>query len=266
MIDLKEITGQIEMIAREAGNFIRNEASRFDINNKEVKGLNNFVSYVDKRSEELIVNKLLPLIPGAGFKTEEETTAQGNGKKYCWVIDPLDGTTNFMHGLPPYAVSIGLMEDDEYVAGVVYEINLDEMFSAWKNGGARLNNKIIHVSDATSLSESLVATGFPYYNFSKMDQYMNCFSWFCQNTHGVRRLGSAATDIVYIACGRFEGFYEYGLHPWDIAAAIIILREAGGKVSDFSGSEKSLSGEEIIATNGKIFPEMLKIVNQFMKS
>ncbi|HLN20036.1 MAG TPA: inositol monophosphatase family protein [Bacteroidales bacterium] len=266
MADLKEITEKMGFIAREAGEFIRKESLKFDISSKEVKGINNFVSYVDKKSEELIVSRLRLLIPEASFKTEEGTAESSAGAKYCWVVDPLDGTTNFMHGLPPYAVSIGFMEDDEYVAGVVYEINLDEMFSAWKGGGAWLNNKPIHVSDASRLSESLVATGFPYYNFSKMDRYMECFSWFCQNTHGVRRLGSAATDIVYIACGRFEGFYEYGLYPWDIAAAIIILREAGGRVSDFSGNEKSLNGDEIVASTGKIFPEMLKIVNQFMKS
>lgn len=265
MADLKEITKKIEAIAREAGEFIRNEASGFDISSKEVKGINNFVSYVDKKSEELIVSRLKELIPDASFKTEEGTGESSAAARYCWVVDPLDGTTNFMHGLPPYAVSIGLMDDNEYVAGAVYEINLDEMFSAWQGGGAWLNGRQIHVSDASKLSESLVATGFPYYNFSKMDSYMECFSWFCQNTHGVRRLGSAATDIVYIACGRFEGFYEYGLHPWDIAAAIIILREAGGKVSDFSGNENSLNGEEIVACTGKIFPEMLKIVNQFMK-
>ncbi|HEX2921349.1 MAG TPA: inositol monophosphatase family protein [Bacteroidales bacterium] len=264
MADLKGITLQMEQIALEAGEFIRNEAVSFDISSKETKGVNNFVSYVDKNSEELIVNKLKELLPDAGFLTEEETV-KNIGKKYTWVIDPLDGTTNFMHGLPPYAVSIGLMEDEEYVAGVVFEVTSRELFSAWKGGGAWLNGKRIHVSDAERLSESLVATGFPYYDFSRMNKYLECFSWFCQNTHGVRRLGSAATDIVYIACGRFEGFYEYGLHAWDIAAGVIILREAGGIVSDFSGNEKSLTGIEIVATNRKIFPEMLKIVNQFMK-
>lgn len=262
---LREITKKIELVAREAGDFIRNEAVNFDISLKETKGLNNFVSYVDKKSEELIVKRLSEILPEAGFRTEEGTV-ESTGIKFCWVIDPLDGTTNFLHGLPPYAVSIGLMEDGEYVAGAVYEITFDELFSAWKDGGAWLNGKKIHVSDASSLSESLVATGFPYYDFSKIDEYMDCFSWFCRNTHGVRRLGSAATDIVYVACGRFEGFYEYGLYPWDIAAAVIILREAGGKVSDFSGNESSLSGKEIVASTARIFPEMLKIVNKFMKS
>lgn len=266
MTDLKTLTAEIEKTAREAGNFIRNEVSRFDISRAEVKGLNNFVSYVDKSAEELIVKRLKALIPDSGFSTEEGTTAQSNGQKYVWVVDPLDGTTNFMHGCPPFAVSIGLKENGEEVAGVVYEITSDEMFYAWKNGGAWLNGKQIHVSSASKLSESLVATGFPYSDFSRLDKYMELFTWFLRNSHGVRRLGSAATDIVYIACGRFEAFYEYGLHPWDIAAATVILREAGGKVSDFSGNEKGLTGSEIVAASEPVFQEILNIVNNFMKN
>lgn len=264
MTDLKKITSGIEAIAREAGNFIRKEAVNFDISSAEVKGLNNFVSYVDKGAEKIIVNKLTALLPEAGFEAEEGTSDK-KGKIYNWVVDPLDGTTNFMHRLPPFAVSIALKEHDEPVAGAVYEITGNEMFTGWKNGGAWLNGKEIHVSGATKLSESLIATGFPYTDFSRFDRYMELFSWCCQHTHGVRRLGSAATDISYIACGRFEGFYEYGLYPWDIAAATIILREAGGRISDFSGNEKSLTGSEIIAASEPVFLEMLGIVSNFMK-
>ncbi|HLN56383.1 MAG TPA: inositol monophosphatase family protein [Bacteroidales bacterium] len=266
MADLKHITAELENIAREAGNFIRNEVSHFDMSRAEVKGLNNFVSYVDKSAEEIIVKRLKNLLPEAGFKTEEGTTKQAEGQRYVWVIDPLDGTTNFMHGCPPFAVSIGLKENDEEVAGVVYEITADEMFTGWKNGGAWLNGKQIHVSSAASLSESLVATGFPYSDFSRLDKYIELFTWFLKHSHGVRRLGSAATDIVYIACGRFEAFYEYGLYPWDIAAATIILREAGGKISDFSGNEKGLTGKEVVAASEPVFLEILKIVSNFMKN
>ncbi len=265
MIDLKSITKELENIAREAGVFIRNEVTKFDMNRAEVKGLNNFVSYVDKSAEQLIVNRLRILIPDAGFCTEEGT-ATSDGKKYLWVVDPLDGTTNFMHGCPPFAVSIGLKEYGDEVAGVVYEITADEMFAAWKNGGAFLNGKKIHVSKVTKLSGSLVATGFPYSDFSKLEAYIGLFTWFLKNSHGVRRLGSAATDIAYIACGRFEAFYEYGLHPWDIAAGTIILREAGGKVSDFSGNEKDLTGSEVVAASEPVFLEILEIVNKFMKN
>lgn len=266
MADLRHITEEIEKTAREAGSFIRNEVTNFDISRAEVKGLNNFVSYVDKSAEEIIVNRLKNLLPEAGFKTEEGTTAQAEDQKYVWVIDPLDGTTNFMHGCPPFAVSIGLREYDEPVAGVVYEITADEMFKAWKNGGAWLNGKQIRVSSAAKLSESLVATGFPYSDFSRLGKYIELFTWFLKNSHGVRRLGSAATDIAYIACGRFEAFYEYGLYPWDIAAATIILREAGGRISDFSGNEKNLTGHEVVAASESVFFEILEIVSNFMKN
>lgn len=263
MIDLKEICKKTEIAAFETAKFIIKESGTFDISLKETKGLNDFVSYVDKGSEKLLVERLSALLPEAGFKTEEGTIKK-RGLRYCWVIDPLDGTTNFLHGLSPYAISIALMDGDDVVAGVIYEIRSNEMFSAWKNGGAWLNGKQIHVSKASAISDSLIATGFPYSDFSRIDDYMNCFTWFCKNSHGVRRLGSAATDIAYIACGRFEVFYEYGLHPWDIAAGIIILREAGGRISDFSGNEKNLDGEEIVAANGAVYPEVLEIVRKFM--
>lgn len=263
MIDLKNICKEVEKAARETGAFILGESKNFDLTRTEIKGKNDFVSYVDKGAEKMLVERLSKLLPEAGFKTEEGTIEK-TGVKYCWVIDPLDGTTNFLHGLNPFAVSIGLMEDDEPVAGVVYVIPENEMFSAWKGGGAWLNGTQIHVSGAKKLSDSLIATGFPYSDFGRLDSYMNCFTWFCTNSQGVRRLGSAATDLVYIACGRFEVFYEYGLHAWDIAAGIIILREAGGKISDFSGNESNLSGDEIVAANSAVYPEVLEIVRKFM--
>jgi myo-inositol-1(or 4)-monophosphatase len=263
MPNLKFICQEIEKAARETGAFINKESENFDLSRTESKGVNDFVSYVDKGSEKMLVERLSKLLPEAGFKTEEGTIEK-TGLKYCWVIDPLDGTTNFLHGLNPFAISIGLMEDNEPVAGVVYVIRENEMFSAWKGGGAWLNGKQIHVSKATVLKDSLIATGFPYSDFSRLEKYMKCFTWFCTNSQGVRRLGSAATDIAYIACGRFEVFYEYGLHPWDIAAGIIILREAGGRISDFSGNEKNLTGEEIVASNNAVYAEVLEIVSNFM--
>jgi myo-inositol-1(or 4)-monophosphatase len=265
MINLKEICREVENAARETAAFIKKESEGFDISRSEIKGYNDFVSYVDKGSEKMLVEKLGKLIPEAGFNTEEGTIKK-TGLRYCWVIDPLDGTTNFLHGLPPYAISIALMEHEEVLLGVIYEINGNEVFTAFKNGGAWLNGRRIHVSEASKLSDSLVATGFPYSDFSRLDQYMNCLAYFCKNTHGIRRLGSAATDLAYIACGRFEVFYEYGLHPWDIAAGIIILREAGGRISDFSGNEKNLTGEEIVASNSSVYSEVQEIVCKFMKN
>lgn len=264
MNDLKTITEKTCEIALEAGTFIKNEVAGFDMGKAEVKGLNNFVSYVDKASEELIVRQLKSLLPEAGFITEEGTV-KIEENKLMWVIDPLDGTTNFMHGCPPYAVSIGLREKGEDIAGAVYEIAAGEMFYAWKYGGAWLNGKQIRVSTVSKLSDSLVATGFPYSDFSRLDKYIELFRWFLKNSHGVRRLGSAATDIAYIACGRFEAFYEYGLHPWDISAASIILREAGGRITDFSGNSSNLDGSEIVAASEPVFLEILDIVSNFMK-
>lgn len=265
MTDLREICIEVEKAAREAGEFIQKESQNFDINRTEKKGLNDFVSYVDKGSEKMLVEKLSQLIPEAGFITEEGTSKKV-GLKYCWVIDPLDGTTNFLHGFHPYSISIALMEYDEIVAGVVYEAGGGESFYAWKGGGAWLNGERIHVSKAERLADSLVATGFPYNDFMKIDAYMNLLTYLCRNTHGIRRLGSAAIDLAYVACGRFEVFYEYGLKQWDIAAGTIIVREAGGRVSDFSGNEKNLTGEEFIAGNSNVFSEILGIVSNFMKN
>jgi len=265
MLDLKKVCREIETAALEAGEFIQKESVGFDIKMTETKGLNNFVSYVDKGSEKLLVKKLGNILPEAGFLAEEGTSKKV-GLKYSWVIDPLDGTTNFLHGLHPYAISIGLKEEDEIVAGVVHEVSGNETFTAWKNGGAWLNGSAIHVSETARLADSLVATGFPYSDFSRLNSYMNCFTYFCKNTHGIRRFGSAAIDLAYLACGRFEAFYEYGLHPWDIAAGILLVKEAGGKVSDFSGNDKNLTGEEFLASNSLIYSEILEIVNKFMKN
>jgi myo-inositol-1(or 4)-monophosphatase len=187
------------------------------------------------------------------------------GERYNWIIDPLDGTTNFLYGIHPHAISIALKEHDDIIAGVVYEVGGKETFTAWKNGGAWLNGRKIQVSTADKLSESLIATGFPYTDFSRLDPYMKCLTHFCRHSRGIRRLGSAAIDLAYVACGKFEAFYEYGLHPWDVAAGIILVREAGGKISDFSGNEKNLSGDEIVAATNRVFSEVLKNVSIFMK-
>lgn len=265
MTDYKNICGQAAKAVKETGEFILKESSGFNIGMKETKGLNDFVSYVDKGSEKMLVEKLGSILPEAGFVAEEGTSSKF-GPRFRWVIDPLDGTTNFLHGLHPYAISVGLMEHDEIVAGIVHEVRGDETFMAWKNGGAWLNKHRISVSSASSLSDSLIATGFPYYDFGRLDKFMASLSHFCKTTHGIRRLGSASIDLAYVACGRFEAFYEYGLHPWDVAAGILLVREAGGKVTDFSGNGNNLSGDEIVAANNLVFPEFLENVSKFMCS
>jgi myo-inositol-1(or 4)-monophosphatase len=265
MIDLKKLCNEIVKAASETGAYILKESEEFDLKKTETKGLNDFVSYVDKGAEKMLVESLSLLLPEAGFIAEEGTSVK-QGKKYCWIIDPLDGTTNFLHGLHPYAISIALREYDRIIAGVVYEVSGDEIFIAWKNGGAWLNGLPIHVSNTTRLADSMVATGFPYNNFDRLESYMNCLTHLVQKSQGIRRLGSAAIDLAYVACGRFDAFYEYDLHIWDIAAGLILVREAGGQVGDFSGSEDNITGEEIVAANCSVYSELQEIVCKFMNN
>ena len=262
-MNLENLCTQTLNLAVEVGEFIETERKQFTTGKVESKGLHNYVTYVDKSAEEQIIAGLRILIPEAGF-IAEEGTVRPELKKYNWVIDPLDGTTNFIHGLPPYAISIALMEEQEVILGVVYEICLRERFYAWKDSKAWLNGQEIHVSRANKVSNSLIATGFPYTNFEKLEQFMHSVRWFMKNSHGLRRLGSAATDMAYVACGRFEGFYEYGLSPWDIAAAALIIERAGGRVSDFSGGKDYLFGGEIISTNDAIYNEFRDVIFNIM--
>jgi myo-inositol-1(or 4)-monophosphatase len=263
-LNLPEITCDVCAIARKAGTFILNERKAFSSKKVEVKGHNDFVSYVDKGAEKMIVEELKKLLPTAGFITEEGTEKQDDNP-LKWVIDPLDGTTNFIHGVPFFAVSIALLYEKEPLVGVVFEINQDEMFSAWKNGGAFLNDEKIQTSEAKTVSDSLLGTGFPYYDYHLLDQYLALFKHLMQHSHGLRRPGSAATDLAYVACGRFDGFYEYSLSPWDVAAGILLVKEAGGNVTNFSGGEDAIFTKEIIATNPHIYTEFSQLLRNFMK-
>ncbi|WP_242921814.1 inositol monophosphatase family protein [Pontibacter liquoris] len=258
-MNLSQLSQNLNILARSTGSFILNEARNFDRSKVEKKGFNDLVSYVDKQAEEKLVEGLRKLLPEAGFVTEEET-ASTLGERYNWIIDPLDGTTNFTHGLPVYCVSVGLTDGAEVVLGVVYDPNRDECFSAFKGGGAFLNDNPIHVSAATALKDALIATGFPYYDFNLMQQYLQIMAGFMNNSHGVRRLGSAALDLVYVACGRVEGFFEYNLNSWDVAAGVLIVQEAGGHVSKFTEGGDYVFGREVVASNGAIHAEMLATI------
>lgn len=238
-------------LAREVGAFIRNERKIFDPNRIEHKGVNDLVSYVDKEAEKQIVGRLMELLPEAGFITEEGTNTTQQ-ERFNWVIDPLDGTTNFIHGLPIFSVSIALMEYQAVVLGVVYEVNLDECFSAVRGGGAFCNDQPIRVSKAISLTSSLIATGFPYYDFDQVDKYFEVLKFLIRSTHGLRRLGSAAVDLCYVSSGRIEGYFEYNLNSYDVAAGALIVQEAGGTVTDFEGGKDFIFGRQIVATNGHI--------------
>ncbi|MGZ4001535.1 MAG: inositol monophosphatase family protein [Mucilaginibacter sp.] len=263
-MQLESLTRQVTEIAKQAGDFIRQERKSFSPDKIEYKGLNDMVSYVDKNAEGIIVSGLEKVLPEAGFITEEKTTTK-IGERYNWIIDPLDGTTNFIHGVPTYSVSIALKEYDELISGVVYEINLDECFYAWKDAPAYLNGNEIKVSNIDTVGKSLVATGFPYYNFDKQAAYIELFAELMRSSHGLRRLGSAAVDLVYTACGRFETFYEYNLNAWDIAAGVLIVRQAGGEVVNFKGGSEVMDTRELLATNGKITGEMLGIIQRYFK-
>ena len=252
----EQICTKVIDISKKAGAFIRQELSGIKSHHIESKGTHDYVTYVDKKAENIIVEALKQVLPDAGFITEENTVKTGQ-KAYTWIVDPLDGTTNFIHGLPCFSVSIALMQNSEIIAGVVYEINLDECFYAWKGGGAYLNGTPIRVSEKEYLKDSLLATGFPYHNYSRLEKYLDLFTWCLHNTHGVRRLGSAAVDLAYVACGRFDAFFEYGLNAWDVAAGALIVEEAGGRVTDFEGKQDYLFGGELIATNAKICDEFL---------
>jgi len=261
-MDFEKLCFQVQDIAREAGRFIAGERLKFTHDDIIVKGKSNFVTYVDKTAEKKIVADLREILPEAGFITEEGS-AKESGEQYRWVIDPLDGTTNYIHGLSPFAVSIGLLDGNEVVLGVIYEISLGEMFYAWKGSKAYCNGHEIKVSTAATTSDALIASGFPYSNFSVLPGYMAALDFFVRNSHGFRRLGSAATDLAYVASGRFDAFFEHALHAWDVAAGIIILKQAGGKICDFNGGDNYLFGGEVVASNGSYFDEFYSIVNKY---
>ena len=197
MIDLPILTEQVITLSRKVGEFIRQERINFNYEDVEIKGLNDLVSYVDKTSEKLIVEELAILFPAAGFIVEENT--KSDIKEYNWIVDPLDGTTNFVHGIPSYAISIALECKGSIVLGVVYEVSHDQCFWAYTNSGAFLNGKKITVSSRKTLSDSLIATGFPIYNFSRIEPFMNALTYLMKHTHGIRRIGAAAVDLCYLA-------------------------------------------------------------------
>ncbi|WP_276090344.1 inositol monophosphatase family protein [Pedobacter sp. JY14-1] len=255
-MDYELLCTKVVAIARLTGNFIRKESMGFDASAIETKGLNDLVSYVDKNAEKQLTRNLKKLLPEAGFTTEEKTETS-RGETYNWIIDPLDGTTNFIHGIPVYSISIALYEADQPVIGVVYEINRSEMFYAYKGGGAFLNNRKISVSDRSRLADSLLATGFPYYAFEHQEQYMDLLGSLMRKCHGLRRMGSAAVDLAYVACGRFDAFFEYNLNAWDVAAGAYLVQQAGGTVSNFKGGEEFIEEREILAGNGKVEAELL---------
>jgi len=262
-MDLEKLTEEVKDLSEEAGKFIMNERHKLSSDNIESKGHNDFVTYVDKTSEEKLVRGLDEILPEAGFIVEENTT-QKKGDRYNWIIDPLDGTTNYIHGIKPYSISIALAKDEEIILGLVNELGSNEIFTAWTDSPAYLNGVPIKVSSTATLEESIVATGFPFKNFNRLDSYMALLTHFMRNSHGIRRFGSAAADLCYTASGRFEAFFEYSLKPWDVAAGSLILKQAGGRVSDFNGGNGYLFNQEILAANSNVFNRILEDIKRYM--
>jgi myo-inositol-1(or 4)-monophosphatase len=258
-MNLEKICADAIEVAQAAASFIAGERKKFSLSEVVNKGQRDLVSYVDLNSEKIIVDGLRQILPEAGFLTEEKTIAEGN-ESFRWIIDPLDGTTNFIHGVPTFSVSIALQKDGELLMGIVYEVNLHECFFAWKNGGAYCNGNRIYTTNRQSVSESLIAVGFPYKKFEEEERFFSALKFLFNNSHGIRRLGSAAVDLAYVACGRFDGFFEYNLNAWDVAAGALIVEEAGGIVSDFSRGKNFLFGNQIIATNAAIYQELLQVI------
>lgn len=245
--------------AREAGKII-NRASQ-DVGALKIltKDYNDFVSEVDRSAEEAIINILKEAYPNHGFFGEESGKTNVDAES-IWIIDPLDGTTNFLHNFPCYCVSIALQERGVLTQAVIYDPVHNDLFTATKGRGAFLNDKRIRVTNRSKLQDSLISTGFPFKDFSYLDTYLEIFKDMAKKTSGLRRPGSAALDLAYVAAGYTDGFFEINLSPWDIAAGALLVQEAGGIVGDFEGNESWLKTGNIVAGNPKVFGQMLQVI------
>ncbi|MCB9342789.1 MAG: inositol monophosphatase [Lewinellaceae bacterium] len=263
--DLEQICRRACAAVQETADFIKGEAGKVSGDQIEEKFLNGLVSYVDRTAEKMLVEHLSAILPGSTFITEEETVSQSAGNELEWIIDPLDGTTNFLYGLPQYSVSVALRVAGDLVIGIVHHVPQGEIFYAWKGGGAWCNGQPISVSKRSEMSQALIATGFPYHNFDRAEGWFAAIRKYMENCRGLRRFGSAALDLAWVACGRFEVFFEYGLNDWDVAAGVVLVEEAGGKVSDFSGGASYLPRRELLASNEKVFEAALEVVKSSFK-
>jgi len=251
--------------AREAGEIITYHASKIDQLDVQQKGVNDFVSEVDKKAEEQIIYLLKKAYPEHSILGEESGQHYVEGSDYEWIIDPLDGTTNYLYGIPHYAVSIALLYKGRLKVGVVFDPIKDEMFSAARGEGARVNNRRLRVSGRTSLDSALLTTGFPYKPDQDVPLFIKTLEALLPNTAGIRRPGSASLDLAYVAAGRFDGFWEFKLNSWDIAAGVLIVQEAGGLVGDLVGGNSHMTTGDILAASPKVFKEMVKRLYPILK-
>lgn len=245
--------------ARSAGALIVRQLERVDSLNVTAKGHNDFVTEVDQRAEQIIIDTIHKAYPDHGILAEE--SGQQGSDEFVWVIDPLDGTTNFLHNFPHFAVSIALEHRSQILHGVVFDPVRQELFTASRGEGAQLDNRKMRVSREKDLDSALLGTGFPFRELSNFDEYLSTLQAFMPNCAGIRRAGSAALDLAYVAAGRLDGFWEFGLKRWDIAAGALLIHEAGGFVSDPFGGEKYLDCGDVVAGNPKIAKKMLQTLH-----
>ncbi|NMG48590.1 inositol monophosphatase [Azoarcus communis] len=248
--------------ARRAATVINRASTQIDLLTVESKSPNDFVTEVDRAAEKAIIEVLQEAYPGYGILAEESGES-GADSEFVWIIDPLDGTTNFIHGFPQYAISIALAKNGVPEHGLVYDPIRNEMFTASRGGGAYLNDRRIRVSRRVRLSDALLGTGFPYRQFDNVDAYLGMFRELTQKSAGIRRPGAAALDLAYVATGRLDGFWEIGLAPWDMAAGVLMIQEAGGLVSDLAGEANYLTTGNVVAGTPKVFGQLLPIIQAY---
>jgi myo-inositol-1(or 4)-monophosphatase len=251
--------------ARRAGNIVLRNADRIERLTIEAKGSNDFVTEVDRLAESEIIDILRRAYPDHAILAEE-TGDHSGASEYRWIIDPLDGTTNFLHGYPHYAVSIALQHKDRLEQAVVFDPNRNELYTATRGQGAHLNDRRIRVSQTHDFRRALLATGFPFKSSDYLETWINVFRQIARESSGVRRAGSAALDLAHVACGRFDGFWEFGLRIWDMAAGCLLIEEAGGLVGDPAGGQEHLRSGLLLAGNPKIYHEMLKHIRPWLPS
>jgi myo-inositol-1(or 4)-monophosphatase len=258
--ELADVAEKVAQLSLQIGGWMKLQT--IEEGTADTKTYNNLVTFVDKESERRFVDGLRQIVPSAGF-IAEEGTGEPSASGLNWVIDPLDGTTNFVHGVPIWCTSVALCQNHIPLVGVIFDPNINELYVASLGNGATLNGKSIRVSKVAPLEKALLATGFPYDDFGREELYFQLLKDLTHCTRGMRRLGSAALDMAWTACGRLEGFYEYGLNSWDVAAGTVIIREAKGIVTTFHGGDDPIFGEDLICTNPLIYEELKAVIGKY---
>lgn len=265
-MDLQHICEEVKQLSKDVGAFIREQLHEVSTDQIITKDHNSLVTYVDQTAEKKIVARLQELLPAASFITEEDTVAQESGNSLVWIIDPLDGTNNFLQKIPHFAVSIALRKDDEMVIGVVYDVMRQECFSAVKGEGAFVDDKKILVSQKDQIDDCVLATGFPYSKSMNFKPLINTLEHWMLHARGIRRFGAAALDLCFVAAGRIDCYYELKLNIWDVAAGMLIVEEAGGRLSDYKGGNTFKEGNQVVASNGHIHQYIIDVLRRNFKT